>query len=294
VTGITQAGDEDGGKEQRHEPVTAVPGSAPGILLGRNAELAQLQSYFEKVLAGERQIVFVTGEPGIGKTTLVERFIAQTCRAYTDQIGLGECIDHYGSGEAYLPVLAALAQLCRQPGSERIIPVLMQRAPSWLVQMPGLLDADVQTALQQRTLGVDRNRMLREMADALEALADERPLVLWLEDLHWSDYATLDLIAYLARSRRPAHLLLIGTYRPVDVILNSHPLKIVKQELQMHGQCQELPMEGSGPEAVAEYLVVRFPDHRFRASSHKRSMSVPKAIRYFSLMWSKIGKNAVS
>jgi len=261
----TQTGYEDGAKEQPPERVTGVPGPAPGILLGRNAELAQLQSYFEKVLAGERQIVFVTGEPGIGKTTLVERFITQTCRAYTDHIGLGECIDHYGSGEAYLPVLAALAELCRQPGGERIIPVLMQRAPSWLVQMPGLLGADALAALQQRTQGADRNRMLREIADALEVLATERPLVLWLEDLHWSDYATLDLIAYLARLRWPAHLLLIGTYRPVDVILNSHPLKTVKQELQMHGQCQELPMEGLGPEAVAEYLAARFPEHRFGA-----------------------------
>jgi predicted ATPase len=134
-----------------------------------------------------------------------------------------------------------------------------------MVQMPGLLDADALSALQQRTQGADRNRMLREIADALEVLATERPLVLWLEDLHWSDYATLDLIAYLARLRRPAHLLVIGTYRPVDVILNSHPLKTVKQELQMHGQCQELPMEGLGPEAVAEYLAARFPEHRFRA-----------------------------
>ena len=62
-------------------------------------------------------------------------------------------------------------------------------------------------------------------------------VILVLEDLHWSDYSTLDLVAYLARRRDPARLMVIGTYRPVDMILGDHPLKAVKRELQAHGLC---------------------------------------------------------
>ena len=96
--------------------------------------------------------------------------------------------------------------------------------------------------------------MLREMAEAIETLASKSPLLLVLEDLHWSDYSTLDLISYLARRPDPARLMVIGTYRPVDVILVDHPLKGVKRELQAHSLCHELPLEYLAEETVAEYL----------------------------------------
>ncbi len=84
--------------------------------------------------------------------------------------------------------------------------------------------------------------MLREMADALEALTTEAPLVLVLEDIHWSDVATLDLVSLLAQRRAPARLLLLVTYRPVDVAVSGHPLRTVKQELAAHRACEELAL----------------------------------------------------
>src|SRR2546428_252463 len=172
--------------------------------------------------------------------------------------GRGQCIDHYGAGEAYLPVLEALGRLCREPGGKRLIELLSQHAPSWLVQMPALLSPAELEMLQRKVAGTTRERMLRELAEAVEAITAERPLVLWLEDLHWSDYSTLDWLAYLARRREPARLVVIGTYRPVEVIVQEHPLKGVKQELQQHGLCQELPLGYLSEAAVGEYLAVRF------------------------------------
>jgi predicted ATPase len=99
--------------------------------------------------------------------------------------------------------------------------------------------------------------MLREMSEALEALTANVPLVLILEDLHWSDYSTLDLISYLARRRQAAQLMLIGTYRPVELILSGHPLNAVKRELLAKQQCEELPLECLNEEAVARYLSAR-------------------------------------
>ena len=99
--------------------------------------------------------------------------------------------------------------------------------------------------LQRKTQGATRERMLRELAEAVEQLTAERPLVLWLEDLHWSDASTLDWLAFVARRRESARLLIIGTYRPVDVLVQGHPLRAVKQEFAdarlLHGTATRLP-----------------------------------------------------
>jgi predicted ATPase len=254
-------------------------------LIGRETELQQLHSWLEKSLSGERQVIFLTGEPGIGKTALVEAFLQslesrvrrlesedqklslaevrtldprhQTLDAHL-WIGRGQCIEHFGAGEAYLPVLAALGQLGQEPGGERLVALLDRYAPTWLVQMPALLGPANLDALQRKTLGATRERMLREMAEALEALSTEQPLALVLEDLHWSDYSTLELLSFLAWRRQPARLLVLGTYRPVEVIVREHPLKVVEQELYLHGQCEELALGFLTEDDVAQYLSVRF------------------------------------
>ena len=228
-------------------------------LVGRELELAQLRAWLERSVAGERQVVFVTGEPGIGKTTLVEAFLHQAASKPGVSIARGQCLDHYGAGEAYLPVLEAVGRLCREPGGERFVTLLAERAPTWLAQMPDLASPSEREALQRHLLGATPQRMLREMAEAFEALASQTALVLVLEDLHWSDYSTLDLVSYLARRREPARLLLVSTYRPVEVILSEHPLKAVKQELALHRKCGELTLEFLTEDAVSEYLAARFP-----------------------------------
>jgi predicted ATPase len=99
--------------------------------------------------------------------------------------------------------------------------------------------------------------MLREMTQALEALATEAPLVLLLEDLHWSDFSTLELIAAIARRSELARLLILGTYRPVEILANDHPLRTMKQELELHRHCAELRLQLLQEENVADYLVRR-------------------------------------
>ena len=83
--------------------------------VGREAELAQLRQCWAQVCQGQRQRVFVTGEAGIGKTTLVDAFVAQLVDTEIVWSARGQCIEHYGAGEAYLPLLEALGQLGRGP-----------------------------------------------------------------------------------------------------------------------------------------------------------------------------------
>jgi predicted ATPase len=126
-------------------------------------------------------------------------------------------------------------------------------------QLPALFSAAELEAVHRQVLGATRKRMLRELAEALEAMSATQPLVLILEDLHWSDHVTLDLLSWLARRREPAWLLVVGTYRPVEVIIHGHPLPAVHQELALHGQCVGVHLEGLSEAEVTAYLTARFP-----------------------------------
>ena len=121
----------------------------------------------------------------------------------------------------------------------------------WLVQLPGLLSETELERLQRQWQGTTRSRMLRELAEALEVLAADRPLVLVLEDLHWSDHATVEALAYVAQRREPVRLLVLGTYRPVETGIQAHPLRRTVQELCGRGHGVELRLELLPAEAGA-------------------------------------------
>src|SRR5262249_8892066 len=106
----------DGGD---HSPATSLRPHLPlASPVGREAELTYLHATLARALGGERQVVFVTGEPGIGKTTLVDAFIARLAGDPTLWVSRGQCVEHYGIGEAYQPVLDAVGRLCREAGHE--------------------------------------------------------------------------------------------------------------------------------------------------------------------------------
>lgn len=228
-------------------------------LVGRETELAQLRQAWTCALQGTRQVVLVTGEAGIGKTALVDTWVAQVTA--TAAVGRGQCVEQHGAGEAYLPLLEALGRLGRGPDSARLLTVLQQQAPSWLVHLPALVSADVYETLQRRAGSATRDRMLRELAEAVEALTAMYPLVLVLEDLHWSDGATLDWLASVAQRREAARLLVLGTYRPVDAIVREHRVHTVAQDLQLHGRATEVAINPWSSAGVALYLAQRFGTH---------------------------------
>src|SRR5215468_1414098 len=106
--------------------------AAAGAMVGRGGDLARLHASLAQALAGERAIVFVTGEAGIGKTTLLDQFIAELDPAADVCVARGQCLEQYGEGEAYLPVLEALGRVARGDGAEDLRDTLVRHAPTWV------------------------------------------------------------------------------------------------------------------------------------------------------------------
>ena len=236
-------------------------GTAPTALVGRDTELATLRTLFDRASAGERQVVFVQGEPGIGKTWLVEAFL-DGLRASSDGvlIGYGRSVELHGEREPFMPALEALERLSHEPAGDRLLPLLRTVAPSWLAQMPSLqTPADAKRA---RRGGSDTtpHRMLREFANLVETASVDHPLVLVLEDLHSSDQGTVDLVSVLAQRPERARVMLVGTYRPAQAAALDHPLAQVVATLRARRLCAGIALEYLTRKDVTEYLRHRFRD----------------------------------
>ena len=245
-----------------------LPKSPP--MIGRETELAALVDLLAETESGLRRIACVTGEPGIGKTSLIDGLVARASAVSPAAwIARGQCIEHFGSGEPYLPVLDALARLARTEAQEPLEAALRRYAPSWLLDLPALLQSSERSALQQQGLAPSLERRLRELAEALEALtttsfagADPPLLVLVLEDLHWADPSTIDLIAMLARRSDPARLLVVASYRPLGP---EHPLRALLPELRAHAAITEIPVRSLPEMGIVQYLDACFPGNTFSA-----------------------------
>jgi hypothetical protein len=207
--------------------------------VGREGVLNELSEALQRTLWSQRQIVFVTGQAGIGKAALVNYFKGQ---AEADvpgiQIASGNASRIRGQ-EGLLPRVGGAGGVVPFSWRELHRSVTGRLGPTWLAQLPTLTERQRGEVLRRQLLGAMRERMLREIV--LETITSRSPLLLIFEDLHWVDNSTVDLISALARRHAPARLMLIGTYRPVDVVLSGHPVNALKQDLLVHKLCDELP-----------------------------------------------------
>jgi tetratricopeptide (TPR) repeat protein len=220
------------------------------LLPGRSFVLASLGERLRRAIDGQRQVVCVSGEVGIGKTAVVHAF-AKTLGPHV-WASEGHSAPLHGPGRPYLPVFDAISRLCRQPDGQRVVDLLGRHAPTWLdfLQPPARSNGDHSTPVDRN----QRDHLAMEITEALEAIARVKPLVLVLEDLHWSDNSTVELIAQLARRAEPARLLLIATYRPAERTEEQPYFLRVCQELQVHFQLEDLALHLLSVAEVQEYL----------------------------------------
>lgn len=246
-----------------------VPLSAPRataetdpLVVGRDAELVALRRAFEVACTGRRQVCFVTGKAGIGKSTLVRTFLA-TLDANAVLVARGGCFEQHGTPEPYLAIIEAVSALSRSPRRAQALAMILRYAPTFVAQVPHLV-TDAQLAeVERRAAGSNEARQLRELSEAFEAMGSSQPLVLVLEDLQWSDVATIDLLSRLGQRAEPAKLLVIATARHAELQSPEHPLNPVARSLVARNGALALQLPKFGVASVQSFIDRRFPNHAF-------------------------------
>ena len=179
---------------------------------------------------------------------------------------VGTVHEALGTVRAVLSAARSLTRLARSTEDELVTATLARHAPSWLPHLPALSD-DAPRAFTAGTHVATAARMLREIVTALETLAEDTPLVLWIEDLQWADPATIDVLASLGQRRDPAKLLLLATIRSSDSGAASAPLRRTQVDLLARPQTMELRLQPLSRQDVARYLDVQLGEEVSRQSS---------------------------
>lgn len=195
--------------------------------VGRSDELRRLAEIWTRVRGGERQLVVVAGEPGIGKSELIRHFVKDLLASAkpAPRVLTGHCIERERGTEAYLPVLDILdawhqSEDPADPSS--LIALLRARAPRWLRQLPwagGRRAVNALSAVEARP-----ERVRREIASVFDAAAAQQPLILVFEDLHWADAATIELVRDLAVRTTQVPVLVLASTRQAEAAHEDHPV----------------------------------------------------------------------
>jgi predicted ATPase len=246
-------------------PASRLAGPVRCPMVGRQYEWAGLRTGFEEAAAGRGLLLCVTGEPGLGKTILVERFLDElSASGRTGSLARGRCSERLAGAEAYLPFLEALDSLLQGDGGASMAQAMKLLAPTWYVHLTPLAahDPSLAGALADAKAATQERRK-RELGVFLHEVSRRRPLVMFLDDIHWADPSSVDLLAYLGSRCMAWRLLLVLTYRPSDLLRSRHPFGPVKLELQGRGVCREIVLPFLSRDDFDRYLALAFAGHQF-------------------------------
>ena len=211
-------------------------------LIGRAAELAELEAALAEAADERPSIMFLAGESGVGKS----RLLAELERQATEGGALvlaGDCVDLGESELPYVPLVAALRPLARSGDPALTEPVRAAVAPL----LPGL--APVSPEAEDGA----QARLFEGLLSLLNALGEQRPVLLLIEDLHWADRSTRAALAFLARSLVAERVLLVCSYRP-DELHRRHPLRPLLAEVERNARARRVTLEPLTREELAGQL----------------------------------------
>ncbi|WP_185110567.1 AAA family ATPase [Nonomuraea rubra] len=222
--------------------------SVSPVFVGREEELAALSESFGEAKKGLVTAVLLGGEAGVGKTRLVQRFADQRA-ADGAHVLFGGCVELSTEGLAYAPFTAALRQLVREQGPAAVTGLLPDGAERDLARLLpefGEPNGDGET-------DTGRARLFEQFLTLLERLADSRPTILVIEDIHWADRSSRDLIAFLSRNLHAPQVMMVMTYRSDD-LHRQHPLRPVLAELGRVNGVHRLDLPRLSRDEVAQQM----------------------------------------
>jgi adenylate cyclase len=242
--------------------------AATRLSVGRQREREQLTRAFEQTLAGRGRMIAITGEPGIGKTTLVEDVLADLAAGpHRPSIARGRCSERLAGTEAFLPIFEALDQLMHVQSVGAFGDIMRRIAPTWYVRVaPLAMESTGTDRMLEDARTASPERMKRELATFFQEVSRIRPLVLFVEDVHWADLSTTDTVNYLADRFDQLRVLIVVTYRPSDMIAAKHHFLQVQRTLAGRHLCEELSVEFLRLEDVERYLSLLFPGQTLPAA----------------------------
>jgi tetratricopeptide (TPR) repeat protein len=234
-------------------------------MVGREDQEARMRSVFETAAQGHARLLCLTGEPGIGKTTLTRAFLGRLRNEREPcLIARGRCSERLAGTEAYLPVMEMFESLLRSRDRDQLAETMKQLAPTWYFRIaPLAADDSSDSRLRDDARAASQERMKRELLTLIQALSRRSPIVFFFDDVHWADASTVDLLAYLGARGDGLCLLTIATYRPSELFLADHPFVGLKRELQARGACEEIALGFLQREDISSYLDLEFPGHAF-------------------------------
>ncbi|MEE8636641.1 MAG: protein kinase [Dehalococcoidia bacterium] len=222
------------------------------VFVGREAELRQLQSAFDAAASGQGSVMIVVGEPGIGKTALTEQ-LATYVSLRSGRVLVGHC---YEEGSFSLPYLAFVEAL-RTYAQARDISQLRKELGTGAPNVARIV-SDVRERLKiqarpQRDPEEEKYQLLQAVSDFLGSAAVAQPLLIVLEDLHSADKGTLEMLEHVARNLAGKRVLVVGTYRDVDVD-RTHPLSAALAELRRLPKFARLQLRGLNVDEVRKLV----------------------------------------
>jgi tetratricopeptide (TPR) repeat protein len=226
--------------------------------VGRHKELRLIQEAFAAASGGPVRMLTISGDAGMGKTTIVNDFLSGTESAQVPVwILRGCCSERLSKTDAFVPIFECMDELARGKSGPEAAQLMQQQAPLWyslLASQPEEPPAAAREASPER--------MRREFVRFFESLSQLRPVILFLDDLHWADASTCDLLDYLGSKLKNVRIFVIATYRPSE-LSSAHPFLPVRLALESRGASQEVQLEYLTAADIAAYLQLRFPGHSF-------------------------------
>jgi serine/threonine protein kinase/predicted ATPase len=246
-----------------HDSQDESAGQSDQPLVGRHHERVQLHALLESVMRGHGLLALIAGEPGIGKTALIENFLSELTTTHRSlAIGRGLCSERLAGTEAYLPFLEALERIIRDTVS--LSDLMRHIAPNWYAQVARGTEDTVGASGKLKP--TSRELLNRELGAFLEEASRIIPLVLFLDDLHWADDSTIDLLSYLATRFDTTRILILANYRPEEALLSNPRFVQIARDLEARRRCRKIALDFLSLADIEAYIALEFPQNNFPAA----------------------------